>query len=107
MPLSRCRPSMAIALVRAAVIDSKTAVLLRPATWKCGDWIRATPQTPQAAAAQTAGAGALPSIGQDSSATQIGNVLVSVSTSEVGRWANAKKVQSRLMLLAQPRSQRA
>src|SRR5438067_13727053 len=98
--LSRCSPSIAMAEVSAAVSDSATAVLPPPAPRKCGDWIITTPQTPQPAASHTGSDGGVPSIGQDRNATQIGNVLVSVITSEVGRWASAKKVQSRLTLLA-------
>ena len=37
----------------------------------------------------------------------MGKVLVSVITSAVGNFASAKNVQSKLKLLAQPRSQRA
>src|SRR5205085_10380857 len=71
------------------------------------DWIMATPATPHAAASQTKADGRIRSSGQDRNATQIGNVLVSVRTSEVGNWASAKKVQSRLALLAQLRSHSA
>lgn len=70
----------------------------------CGDWISTTPRTPQPAAAHTVHDGRTCSSGQLSSATQMGKVLVSVSTSAVRSWARAKKVQSRLRLPAQLRS---
>ncbi len=98
---------MATAEVSAAVSASATAGVVRAAPVKCGDWIRATPTTPQPAASHTAGDGRTPSSGQDSSATQIGKVLVRVRTSEVGSWARAQNVQSRLALLAKLRSHRA
>src|SRR5262249_9609021 len=78
-----------------------------PLTSKCGDWIRATPRTPMPAANQTVNEGRTWSKGQDRNATQIGKVFVSVNTSAVGSAVKAKNVQSKLMLLAQPRSQRA
>src|SRR5687768_2300382 len=98
---------MARALVRAAVIERATARVPPGLPSKWGDWMRATPHTPQAAASQTLPVGRAPRSGQERKATQMGKVLVSVITSDVGRWARAKKVQSRLVLLAAPRSHRA
>src|SRR5579885_884424 len=98
---------MATDEVSAAVRDSATAeVALAPAS-KCGAWISITPHTPQIDAIQTDKVGRTRKSGQDSSATQMGSVFVSVITSEVGNCASAKNVQSRLMLLAQPRSHNA
>ena len=58
--------------------------LAEPA-WKCGDWISTTPATPNPAASQTDNVGLMRKRGQDRNATQIGNVFVSVSTSDVFR----------------------
>src|SRR5947209_10499611 len=62
-----------------------------------------TPATPQAAASHTRLEGSSPSNGQESSATQIGNVLVNVSTSETGSRVSAKNVPIRLKLPARLR----
>ena len=63
-----------------------------------------TPRTPQAAATQTPAVGRSCKSGQESRATQIGKVFVSVKTSETGSRVSAKKVQTRLMLPAMLRS---
>src|SRR5438445_13254033 len=62
-----------------------------------------TPATPQAAASHTRLEGSSPSNGQESSATQIGNVFVSVRTSETGSRVSAKNVPMRLKLPARLR----
>lgn len=98
---------MAMAEVSAAVKDSATAEVAFASTLKCGAWMSATPPTPQAAANQTDSCGRIRKSGQDRIATQMGKVFVSVITSDVGNWPRAKNVQSKLTLLAQPRSHSA
>src|SRR5438128_4636139 len=68
--------------------------------------MRTTPAAPRATERHTFADGNLPSIGQASSATQTGNMLVSVKTSEIGRCFRAKKVPIKLQLPARLRIQR-
>src|SRR5262245_43573812 len=65
-----------------------------------------TPVIPQATESHTRAPGSSPSIGQDKSDTQIGNMLPSVSTSDAGRRVSAKKKPARLKLPDMLRSQR-
>ena len=64
----------------------------------------ATPSTLLKIDSQTIPDGNLPSIGQDRSATQIGNVLEIVKMSVKGKWAKAKKDPTRLQLPARLRT---
>src|SRR5438093_13329923 len=65
--------------------------------------MRRIPATPQAAASHTRPAGTSPRSGQERKATQIGNVFVSVRTSETGSRVSAKNVPMRLKLPARLR----
>src|SRR5260370_40660231 len=62
--------------------------------------MRTTPATPLATANHTRPGGGSPRSGQDRRATQIGNVFVSVRTSETGSRVSAKNVPIRLKLPA-------
>jgi hypothetical protein len=98
---------MARAFVSAAVKERARAELAEESTWKCGDWMSTTPNTPQAEASQMERDGRTRKSGQESNATQIGKVFVRVITSDVGSRVRAKNVHSKLALLAQPRNHNA
>ena len=59
---------------------------------------------PISTAGHTSSGGDSPSSGNDRTATQSGNILVSVNTSETGSRVSAKNVHTRLMLPAMLRS---
>src|SRR5205807_8325216 len=99
--LRRCSPSMATAEVKAAKRANGTAMRAPLETSTLGCWMSRMPATPHSAAIHTEAEGLSRRSGQDRTATQMGKVLVRVSTSLVGSWVRAKKQHKRLRLPAQ------
>lgn len=79
IPCRACSPSIATAVNRAAASALYTPTF--PAS-RCGCSTSTTPSTPTNTASHIFPPGALRYSGHDSSATQIGNVFVSVTTSD-------------------------
>src|SRR5262249_19707692 len=103
MPFRRCKPIM------ASAVNTDTLTAASAPKWpraRGGRGISTTPAAPHATDSQTLAEGKAPSIGQDKSATQTGNMLVRVKTSEIGSRVSAKKVPMRLQLPAMLRIQR-